>query len=61
MMVSREKVLRSQNLSKDDSQDLRKNLSKGCDSEAESPYLSYYDAECQKTVVAPAVGFEPTT
>ena len=61
MMVSREKVLRSQNLSKDDSQDLRKNLSKGFDSEAESPYLSYYDAEYQKTVVAPAVGFEPTT
>ena len=49
------------NLSKDDAQDLRKNLSKGSDSEAESPCLSHYDAECQKTVVAPAVGFEPTT
>ena len=47
-------------MSKDDSQDLRKNLSKGYDSEAESPCLSHYDAECQKTVVAPAVGFEPT-
>ena len=52
MMVSREKVLRSQNLSKDDSQDLRKNLSKGSDSEAESTCLSHYDAECQKPVAA---------
>ena len=61
MMVSREKVLRSQNLSKDDSQDLRKKFGNDSEGEEESPCLSHNDAECQKTAVAPAVGFEPTT
>ena len=53
--------LRRLSVSKGDSQDLRKKLSKEYKSEEESPCLSHYDAECQKTVVAPAVGFEPTT
>ena len=39
-------------MSKDDSKYLRKELSKGSDSEAESTCLSHYDAECQKPVAA---------
>ncbi|MDE0571106.1 MAG: hypothetical protein OSB44_10520 [Verrucomicrobiales bacterium] len=48
-------------MSKDDSQDLRKNLGKDSDSEEESPENTPFDEECQMPVMAPAVGFEPTT
>ncbi len=48
-------------LSHPDSRDLRKKLGNDSESEEESPCLSHYDAECQNPVVAPAVGFEPTT
>ena len=50
-----------QNLSQAVARDLRKKLGNEPESEAESPCLSHYDAECQNPVVAPAVGFEPTT
>ncbi|MEE2967433.1 MAG: hypothetical protein VX646_06105 [Verrucomicrobiota bacterium] len=50
-----------QNLSKDDSQDLRKNLGKDSDSEEESPEKTPFDAESKISAMAPAVGFEPTT
>ena len=43
------------------SQDLRKKFDKDIENQEESLCLSHYDAECQKSVVAPAVGFEPTT
>ena len=48
-------------LSHPDSRDLRKKFGNDDESEEESIDLSHYDAECQKQVVAPAVGFEPTT
>ena len=48
-------------LSQDDARDLRKKFGNDFESEEESLDLSHYDAECQKPVVAPAVGFEPTT
>ena len=50
-----------QNVSQGVSQDLRKKFDKDIENQEESPCLSHYDAECQKPVVAPAVGFEPTT
>ena len=50
-----------QNQSKDDSQDLRKNLAKGSDSEAESPEKTTFGAKSKNSAMAPAVGFEPTT
>ena len=48
-------------LSQDDARDLRQKFGNDSESEEESLDLSHYDAECQKPVVAPAVGFEPTT
>ena len=48
-------------VSEGDSQKKRKKFGKDIENQEESPYLSHYDAECQKPVVAPAVGFEPTT
>ena len=48
-------------VSEGDSQKKRKKFSKKFESEEESPCLSHYVAECQNPVVAPAVGFEPTT
>ena len=48
-------------LSQDDARDLRKKFGNDSESEEESLDLSHYDAESQKPVVAPAVGFEPTT
>ena len=50
-----------QNVSKDDSQDLRKNLGKDFDSEAESPEKTPFGAKRKISAMAPAVGFEPTT
>ena len=50
-----------QNVSQGVSQDLRKKFDKDIENQEESPCLSHYDAECQKPVVAPAVGFESTT
>ncbi len=50
-----------QNVSKDDSQDLRKNLGKDSDSEAESPEKTAFGAKSKISAMAPAVGFEPTT
>ena len=50
-----------QNMSQGVSQDLRKKFSKEIENQEGSLDLSHYDAECQKPVVAPAVGFEPTT
>ena len=43
------------------SQDLRKKFDNDIENQEDSLCLSHYDAECQKPVVAPAVGFEPTT
>ena len=43
------------------SQDLRKKFGKDIENQEGRLDLSHYDAECQKPVVAPAVGFEPTT
>ena len=48
-------------VSRDDSQDLRKNLAKGSDSEAESPEKTTFRAKSKNSAMAPAVGFEPTT
>ena len=48
-------------VSEGDSQKKRKKFGKHIENQEESPCLSHYDAECQKPVVAPAVGFEPTT
>ena len=48
-------------LSQADARDLRKKFCNDSESEEESLDLSHYDVECQKPVVAPAVGFEPTT
>ncbi|MCH2026324.1 MAG: hypothetical protein MK172_11330 [Verrucomicrobiales bacterium] len=53
--------LESISVYKDDSQDLRKNLGKDFDSEAESPEKTPFDAESKISAMAPAVGFEPTT
>ena len=50
-----------QNVSQGVSQDLRKKFDKDTENQEGSLDLSHYDAECQKPVVAPAVGFEPTT
>ena len=48
-------------VSEGDSQKKRKKFSKDIEREEKSPCLSHYVAECQNPVVAPAVGFEPTT
>lgn len=48
-------------VSRDDSQDLRKNLDKDSDSEAESPEKTAFGAKSKISAMAPAVGFEPTT
>ena len=48
-------------VSEGDSQKKRKKFGKDIENQEESPCLSHYNAECQKPVVAPAVGFEPTT
>ena len=50
-----------QNVSKDDSHHLRKNVDKGSDSEEESPEMTPFGAESKIPAMAPAVGFEPTT
>ncbi len=48
-------------VSRDDSQDLRKNLGKDSDSEEESPEKTAFGAKSKISAMAPAVGFEPTT
>ena len=47
-------------VSRDDSQDLRKNLGKDSDSEEESPEKTAFGAKSKISAMAPAVGFEPT-
>ena len=48
-------------VSEGDSQKKRKKFGKDIENQEGRLDLSHYDAECQKPVVAPAVGFEPTT
>ena len=49
------------NLSQADAWDLLKKFGNNFETEEESPCQSHYGAECQNSMVAPAVGFEPTT